>query len=148
MRYVQHCCFSGLRPSFSILKWYHYILGPGCSSIFRWKYLFCWLRWKGLGIGVGPFYRTVQNRCFHLKMGAESAPETFWSRFRIQNDVWSPEKQRYWLQTVCFSESLVSTYKSTRRYIPEEEHCQHKPINRFVLYFIFFEVGTKTLNII
>jgi hypothetical protein len=36
--------------------------------------------------GISPFYRTQQNRYFHLETGAETAPETLWSCFRILND--------------------------------------------------------------
>jgi hypothetical protein len=28
------------------------------------------------------------------------------------------------METVCFSETLISTYESTRRHNPEDEHCQ------------------------
>jgi hypothetical protein len=54
VRYIQYCCFSGLRPSFSILIWDHHVLRAGFAPAFRWKHLFCWFRQMGLIPILGP----------------------------------------------------------------------------------------------
>jgi hypothetical protein len=45
---IKYCCFSRLYPSFSILKRRHSVSGTDSVPAFRWKYLLCWVRQKGL----------------------------------------------------------------------------------------------------
>jgi hypothetical protein len=71
VHYIQYCCFFLFEPSFIMLK-----IKPLCFG--------CWLCFciqvrmfvlLGPWIGISSLYQTQQNRHFHLKMGAEQAPQ-------------------------------------------------------------------------
>jgi hypothetical protein len=55
------------------------------------------------------------------------------------------------METVCFSETLVSTYKSTRRYNPEDQHRhlrRRENLKSHVLLYFLFTVVRNVLKII
>jgi hypothetical protein len=46
------------------------------------------------------------------------------------------------MEAVCFSETLVSTYKSTRRYYTEDQHLQVTGTRSFSLQLIIHTTST------
>jgi hypothetical protein len=72
VRYILYCYFSVLDPSFSILNKKPLRFGSWLCSHLQVKLTILRIP----GIGINPFYRTQQNRYFHLKTGAEPAPGT------------------------------------------------------------------------
>lgn len=121
MIYFQYCCFSELDSSFNILKQNHCFSRSSSAPNFRWEYLFCWVRWKGLIPIPGHLKSTACNLISnwsqevlliidnkktwnkvialwwcHFMFHIFTWSWEQWSCFSILNDALSPKIQLYW----------------------------------------------------
>jgi hypothetical protein len=98
---AQYCCFfSGLGPSFNILKWDHYVSVACSAPVFRWKCILC--RVPGPGIWISPFYRT-QQYAFSPEEGSRASCRNIVVSFL---EYWTMEQVQRHSNSECFAPSV------------------------------------------